>query len=180
MVHLLAAASSTSNGEGGIPGWLTLGIAGYAAILSTVVFVNQFVRGRPGVKVRLRAVVVVRQSNGVNDYWTIRIVNHRERPIEIRAAGLSLANRTDLYPEFVDLEGHAVGTGEALFPLSLADGQSKDLTVRRNDEGEKVLKAWARDSLDRRYASRRQILWPHRRFKAWRARRNWEIAQKSP
>jgi hypothetical protein len=153
---------ATAESSQGIPEWVTFAIAAYAALLSTGVAIHQYVRGQPGVKVGFRATYVV-TTKGVRDLWTIRVVNHRERPIEIRAVGLTRADKIDIYREFVDIHGDPAGV---TFPFTLGDGQGKDLYVVR-DDNERVKKAWARDNRDRRYLGRRPIVLPYRRIKGW-------------
>lgn len=85
----LAAVLPVADGGG-----LTLVLGAYGAIVSTLLAASQLLRDRPGVKLRLTPTNVEYAPETetddalTRDFWEVRVVNHRKRPITIRRGGL--------------------------------------------------------------------------------------------
>lgn len=148
--------------------WLAFAVALYGALVATGVAVYQFIRDRPGVKVVLSSVASASdQREEIIDLWSIRVVNHRKRPITIESAGLLIERKLQLQPIAVDLHGNQTAKP---FPVTLTDGMSVRLYARR-DKPERVQGAWASDALNRSFETRYPSRDPRARWKDWRTRR---------
>lgn len=163
--------------------WLAFGVALYGAAVATGVAAYQFVRDRPGVKLILIPTNVpydglVGSYEGAaskrksRDFWAIRVVNHRKRPITIRDGGL-LGDRGQLiHPEIINPD---TGVHDNPFPLTLTDGKSfefyapLDFERYRDRAG-----AWVVDDLDRIFKVHHPARNPRRRWREWRVRRRFE------
>jgi hypothetical protein len=161
--------------------WLAIALGAWGAVLSTALAVSQLVRDRPGVKLRLNALSVVSEVDGEEtprDFWELRIINHRKRPITIRRAGVFGDRQQHLMGiPFVDPEriedGHPAPVNP--FPESLTDGTSfslffeLDLQRDRHRAGAYVI-----DDFGRIYKVLKPTYSLKRRIAEWRARRQFE------
>lgn len=148
--------------------WLAFAVALYGAVVASGVAIYQFVRDRPGVKVVLMSVVAASdQRDDLVDLWTIRVVNHRKRPITIESAGLLVERKVHLHPMVVDFDGEKATSP---FPVTLTDGMSVQFYVMRKEQ-ERVRGAWARDALSRSFEARYPSRNPRVRWRDWRTRR---------
>jgi hypothetical protein len=164
-----------------VPTEVTLGIAAWGAALSTVLAIRDIWRDRPRVKVKVGGLVDASDPDGVEDYWWVRVVNVRSRPLEVTAVGLRMKRPGEHY----DLQPirRRVGRGSPeKLPVPIGPGQSVSFYFDRDGDGlgaEKVVGAFARDMLDKTYRGRVRELTPvavlaryrlERRLKRLRAR----------
>jgi len=114
-------------------GGLTLVLGAYGgAIVSTLLAASQLLRDRPGVKLRLTPTNVeyVPETETdealARDFWEVRVVNHRKRPITIRRGGLLGDRGQHVSTRIVD--PHVIDEGQPKwiepFPRTLTDGTS--------------------------------------------------------
>lgn len=148
--------------------WLSFGLAAWGAALASVLGYQQFVRDRPGVRLRMIPMSVSLEDGGAAELWEVRVVNHRKRPITIRDVGL-LRGKDRLHVPLVDQTGATITWD--LGAKILADGETVEVYMRRESD---VRGAWARDALGRRYTTRYPSRTPAARWRAWRARRGME------
>lgn len=164
---LAAAGSSSATTEDNGRDWLTLIVALYGSIVATCVAGYQFLRDRPGVKLRLTAVVRGEDGGRLLERWSVRIVNHRQRPITIDNAGVLVNGGQQLQAPIVDYDGNRADPYP--FPMTLADGEGARVFVNVIDTGDAaVMGAWARDALGRDYKTRRGL---RERWRLWRLNR---------
>jgi hypothetical protein len=139
--------------------YVTLGIALWGAALSTILAARQIWRGRPGVKVLITPLGAPHEDGSSRHYWWVRVVNHRERPIEITQVGLIIKaprphGRGHYIPDVVSTKHRHP---DAL-PATLGDGEGVTRYFKRADMSvpysHPVVGAFARDSLDREYEGR--------------------------
>jgi hypothetical protein len=169
-----APAPNGSGDGGGDP--FALIVAIYGAVVATGVAIYQFVRDRPGVKVKVLPLVLLKQPRKrPDDFWSITVVNHRKRGITIQSAGLLVDGKVRSYPSLIDANGDEA---QAPFPVKLDDGAMVQIYANREDMDSKVSGAWARDALGREYMIRYPSRNPVARLKAWRYRRAFEKRQK--
>lgn len=172
-LDLLAASQPVDSAGGDGRDWLAFGVAAYGASVATGVAVYQFVRDRPGVKVKLAAVASAEDGSRSIEQWAVRVVNHRQRPITIDSAGVLVNEGQVLQAPFVDFHGDAVGHP---FPATLTDGQDVRVFIRVIDTGgADVTGAWARDSLGRSYKTSRSL---RAQWRTWRLNRKLRRAFK--
>lgn len=147
-------------------------MATYGAIVATGVAIYQFVRDRPGVKVKVIPLVLLkkRPDKAPAEFWSVTVVNHRKRGITIRAAGLLVDGATRSYPTLIDPDRNEVPQP---FPAKLDDGAIIELYAERPGDS-KVSGAFARDALGREYTVRYPKRRPTAQFRAWRYRRAFE------
>jgi hypothetical protein len=171
----LGAAGSSPATEGDGRDWLTLIVAIYGSIVATGVAGYQFLRDRPGVKLRLAAVANVEDENRLVRRWSVRIVNHRQRPITIDQAGVLVNGGQQLQAPIVDYDGNRADPYP--FPMTLADGEGARVFVNVIEASDtEVMGAWARDALGRDYKTRRSL---GQRWRVWRLNRRLKQMFKS-
>jgi len=169
-----APASNGSGDSGGDP--FALIVAIYGAVVATGVAIYQFVRDRPGVKVKVLPLVLLKQPRiGLEGFWSITVVNHRKRGITIQGAGLFVDGKVRSFPSLIDANGERT---ESPFPVKLNDGAMVQIYANRGDGDSKVSGAWATDALGRDYTVRYPSRNPVAQLKAWRYRRAFEKGQK--
>lgn len=168
--------------------WLAFGVAAYGAVVATSVAAYQFIRDRPGVKLVLVPVTVTDDiKTGSYDgtppryrtrnFWAIRVVNHRKRPITIREGGLLGDRGQQIHSKIVNPD---TGAEDTPFPFTLTDGTSLEFwapldLIRDRDR----CGAWVVDDLGRYY----ELLEPsgfRRRWHNFRERRRFEKAITAP
>jgi hypothetical protein len=168
-------APANGSGDGGGDPFALI-VAIYGAVVATGVAVYQFVRDRPGVKVKVLPLVLLKQPRKPpKDFWSITVVNHRKRGITIQSAGLLVDGKVRSYPSLIDANGDEA---QAPFPAKLDDGAMVQIYASREDLDSKVSGAWARDALGREYTVRYPSRNPVARLKAWRYRQAFEKRQK--
>jgi hypothetical protein len=133
---------------------LTLVVAVYAAILSTILGAAQFRREKRRIKVSCRLAVTALPAGESVELVSIEAVNTGHRPIEIRMAGLLMSNG-HLFTQV------ASRLGPTLLPKKLYDGDSvavffdldkAKLAIRDADiPGLRFTRALVRDAEGREY-----------------------------
>ncbi|HET7053880.1 MAG TPA: hypothetical protein VFI09_08200 [Solirubrobacterales bacterium] len=170
---------------GGAPGWLTLLLGAYGAAVSTLLAFSQMLRDRPGVKLRLTPTNVEypeedEEYGGVTrDFWEVRVVNHRKRPITIRRGGMLGDRGQHLSVRIVD--PYAIVDSRPLriepFPCRLIDGTSFSFFLELDNLRDRERAgAYVVDDLDNTYRIHSPTFSPRRRFGEWKARRRFERA----
>ena len=135
---------------------LTLVIAAYAAILSTILGIVQFRRERRAVKVTCRLAVSALPDGQTVELVSIEAVNTGHRPVELHMAGLLMSNGHS----FVQA---ASRVGRIPLPRKLTDGESVSilldldkarLAIRDADiQGLRYMSAFVRDAEGHEYHS---------------------------
>jgi hypothetical protein len=152
--------------------WPTLGVAAYGAAVATGVAIYQFRRDRSGVKIILTPVASFAEDRAPVEFWAIRVVNHKPRPITIRSVGLLVEKRRGvgmLSAPYLDEWGSPT---DSPFPVTLTDGSSVEVGIERPlDSGPKGARAI--DDLERSFAVRHPSLNPRKRWWSWRVRRRY-------
>lgn len=87
--------------------WLSFGLAVWGAALASVLGYQQFIRDRPGVRLRMSPMSVSFESVGSAELWEVRVVNRRKRPITVRDVGL-LRGKDRLHVPLVDQTGATI------------------------------------------------------------------------
>jgi hypothetical protein len=163
--------------------WLAFGVALYGAVVATAVAAYQLIRDRPGVSIVLNQAGRMLDDNRHWHVWSIRIVNHRKRPITIMSAGLLLETNSRgqlnrLHPSVVDENGNRA---DRPLPATLSDGMSVEFYVPREGWSvvhkgltRRVCGAWATDALNHTFEMRYPSRNPRGRWQAWRQRRSFE------
>lgn len=152
--------------------WLALGVAAYGAAVASALAAIQILRDRPGVRLVLTPTNVNYESDGsYRDFLGVRVVNHRKRPITLRAGGLFDEQGHRRQSPIVDLD---VPDGRSNpFPKTLTDGEGFEFYVPVTALGNNLPEAWVEDELGRTFKSRPSRN-PLRRWKEWRIRRRFE------
>ncbi len=100
---------------------VTLLIAIYGALLSTIIAVREFTKDKRRVKVTCKyAFAFPPGSNEALEFISITVVNIGHRPIQIKQAGILLNNKTTI----TQLESKI---GRIPLPKKLEDGESLDI-----------------------------------------------------
>jgi hypothetical protein len=149
--------------------WLVFAVGAYGAVVATLTGLYQFIRERPGVKVVLTPMAWMgEEADEPVELWEVRVVNHRRRPITIKAAGLLRRRGVHAHGLLVDLNCERV---DEPFPVTLADGEAFEILISRDGVFHDAFGAWARDALNRVYRCRYPSLNPRERWATWRERR---------
>jgi hypothetical protein len=176
----LAAVLPVADGGG-----LTLVLGAYGAIVSTLLAISQLLRDRPGVKLRLTPTNVEYAPETetddalTRDFWEVRVVNYRKRPITIRRGGLLGDRGQHVNARIVDPYVTSEGRPKWIepFPKTLTDGTSfsffLELDLRRDRDR---MGAYVVDDLDRHFRIYSPSFSPRRRYGEWKARRRFEKA----
>lgn len=146
---------------------LTLIVAAWGAVLSTLLAAREVIRDRRRVKVVVLPLISMTRNGEFIDLWRVRVVNVRHRPVEIEKVGVSTRNATRYIPRTVDFDGKPTASP---LPRVLADGESIAVTFLVSDEDDKraLTGGWAYDTLGREYTA----AYPGRSPRAWwRARK---------
>lgn len=151
---------------------VTLIIAAWGAVISTALAGRQIVRDRR----RLRIIVLptyAAGSQGVVELWAVRVVNIRERPIEVRSVGLVLPGGIRQFGSQVELPGGSVAPSP--LPALLGDGESVHLYfgLETGLEPHSIEGAFAQDTLGREHVAHYPGRTPHKRWRAWKAEQSW-------
>lgn len=118
---------------------ITLAIAAYAAVLSTVVAVRSILRERPRVRLRLGPGLTSTAEGRIQSLWVLRVVNPGPRPITIERVGLKRKDKPDDY--------WAPVVSGPTFPLTLAEQEHAVVTFEAERPINMVRSAWARSLL---------------------------------
>ena len=160
--------------------YLTTALAAWGAALSSFLAARQIRRDRPAVKVivgftRAEPAEESEEEFNYRDYWEVRVVNIRVRPIEITSMTLHMADRR-VVRAFVMIPAALKHERSAELPITLTDHQTAkffyDAQVVDSVGGLRSVSAT--DSLDREYVGRARRRTPRAvwdRFRINRRRR---------
>lgn len=157
-------------------------LGAYGAALSTLLAISQLLRDRPGVKLRLTPTNVEyaegpEYGQPTRDFWEVRVVNHRKRPITIRRGGLLGDRGQRVNASIVDPFAQGGPRLAEPFPKTLTDGTSFsfyiELDFRRDCDR---MGAYVEDDLDRDFRVYSPSFSPRRRYAEWKSRRRFEKA----
>ena len=163
--------------------YITLALAAWGAVLSTVLGIRTVQRDKPRVKIKTIALADASDMKaGIRDLWHVRIVNVRPTPIEIEQVGLTVKHKEfDSYvPTLLGFDGNDPPFTP---PLVIKHGESASFYFERNDQGMlgKVSGAWARDTLDREHVQKMRRWTPkalRERWRTWWMNRQYDKAEK--
>jgi len=135
---------------------LTLFVAAYGAVLSTLLAIRQLRAQRRALKVSCRLVVTSQPTGEISELVSIIAVNTGVRPVEVKMAGLLMSNK-DLFTQV------ASRIGPSPLPKKLEDGESVTiffdlskarLSIRDADiPGLRYTRAVVQDAEGRQYTS---------------------------
>ncbi len=112
--------------------YVTLGVAVWGALLSSLLGLRQVRRGRPGVKVIVLPMEGQGEDGGGRSYWWVRVHNHRERPVEIESVGIRLKHpKPHGWGTLVHAQVNAKHARSSELPTMLTDGESADFYFKR-------------------------------------------------
>ena len=135
--------------------YITLGVAIWGAVLSTIIVARQVMQARRRIQVQIvQHVAIEEQPHRLREHWRVRIVNVGSRPLEITRVGL-IVKTTDrgtgrYTPEAMGFDG---AEPDRLPPFFLNDGETATLFFRVESEGPycNVRGAVALDASNREY-----------------------------
>jgi hypothetical protein len=151
---------------------VTLIIAAWGAVLATGLATWQLMRHRRRLRIVVLPAYDTSGPNGVVELWSVRVVNIRERPIEVRAVGLVLPGGIRQFGGQVGLYG---SDAPSLLPALLGDGESVQVYfgLETGVEPDSIEGAFAQDTLGREYVAHYPGRSPRKRWRAWKAERAW-------
>jgi hypothetical protein len=136
--------------------YITIGLAGWGAVLSTVLAVRQVRRDRPAVRVLVDKLGSQAPNGDSKTYWWVRVVNMNPRPIAIQSVGLHSHDR-QLRHYAADPEATKWREPTKL-PVTLQDFESAEFFFDIERVGLKdwggLRGAYVRDTVDREYTGR--------------------------
>jgi hypothetical protein len=131
--------------------WVTLVLAVWGAVLSTIIALRQIRRDRPNLKLFIRP--GHHPSGRLEAEWVIRIANPNARPVEVTHAalidheGLQASMEDPVPPIEVRAQGRVVSG----LPVVLGDGDSLEVVLPEPLPERVPRGAWALDSFHRLY-----------------------------
>ncbi len=151
---------------------VTLALAAWGAALSTALGLRQVIHDRRRVRVIITPTVDASVGTGYAELWGVRVVNVRQRPVEIRGIGLITPDAARYYAREVGLGGKEP---PKIVPCTLTDGESVEVYFDiGTTEPRSIRGAFARDSLNHEHLARYPLRTPRARWRAWKAQRRYE------
>lgn len=136
---------------------LTLLLALYGAVLSTVLGIRELRKDRRQIRVTCRMALTPSPTGGVWEFVSVEAVNTGHRPVEITMAGLLMKNGN----LFTQVRSNA---GPLPLPKKLEDGERvsvlfdyaevKTALSEQTDSKNRYIKAIVRDAIGKKYTAR--------------------------